>query len=113
MKRKSIIALLLLVVLVLSACTPQKLIVGTWKSQETVLGVVTETSYTFNEDGTGTMTSVLGVEVAITYTIDEDLLTVKTDVLGVESTESYTYEFSGDQLILTNNDGSMTLTKAE
>ena len=45
---------LLLVCAALASCgSLEKKLVGTWKGQNSTLGIVTEYSYTFNEDGTG------------------------------------------------------------
>lgn len=109
---RKIAALVLVVVMVfmLSACLAPKLaIVGTWKSEETVLGVVTQTSYTFNEDGTGEMTGVL--TVPFTYIFTEDKLCITTKVIGIENTTSYTYQFSGKKLTLTGEKETLVLEK--
>ena len=68
------VALLLMqLVLVVGCATNEEKIVGTWTRQETGLfGIVTEVSYTFNEDGTGK--GVLGAD--FTYTVDGDTVTI-------------------------------------
>lgn len=109
---KRTIALLLVAVMALSlfACaTPEEKILGSWKHQSSVLGVVTETTYTFNEDGTGSKTNVL--EVKFTYAITEDKLLITTSVLGIENTEEYAYEFKGEELVLTGEKETLTLQK--
>lgn len=95
----------------LSSCgSPQKNIVGSWKYQSTVLGVVTETTYKFNDDGKGSMNAV--VNVAFTYSLSEDSLYITTNLLGFENTEEYTFEFDGSKkLILTQGEETMILEK--
>ena len=51
MKRLVSIAIIV-VLLALCACSPAKRIVGEWKTQSTVLGVVVETTYVFDEINT-------------------------------------------------------------
>lgn len=111
---KKVISVSLLIVMLLSLCacsSPEKAIIGTWKTQNTVLGVVTETSYTFNEDGTGVKKEV--VETSFTYTISEDKLTIKSTILGIEKTEEYTFEIKKDTLSLTSDNKTIAYTKAE
>ena len=114
-KMKVVLALLLVAALCLAlfaACAkPEKKIVGTWNGEQSVLGVVAKYSFTFNEDGTGNMTSALDIGVAMTYTIDGDKLNITTSILGITNTKTYTYAFEGDQLLLTEGDTTITLTK--
>ena len=110
MKVKSAIALVLVLACLLCACgVSQRSLVGSWKYQQTVLGVVTETTYVFNEDGTGTIKNI--VDVNFTYTLTEDQLEITTTVLGISATESYTVRFEGGQLILSNEKDTMRLEK--
>ncbi len=109
---KKAVAFMLVIVLALgmiSCAKPSELIVGTWKHQSTVLGVVTETTYTFNEDGTGSKTNIL--EIKFTYAITEEKLIITTSALGIENSEEYSYEFHGDQLVLTGEKDTLTLQK--
>lgn len=103
---------LLVIIIGLSGCTDalgEQLIIGTWSTQTNILGVVTETEYTFNEDGTGSMSTVLGIGIATTYTIDEDKIIIITDTPTLQKTFTYTYEFVEDTLVLTDSDGSQTV----
>ncbi len=111
MKRAfAIILVVVMTTVMLSSCTlPWQSVVGTWKREETILGVVTETTYVFNEDGTGTMTLVLDFD--FTYTIEGNQLTITTTTLGIESSEVYTYKRSGNTLTLTNDSETITLEK--
>lgn len=112
---KKIVSLVLVVLCVLtafSACAkPETKILGTWTGEQNVLGVVAKYSFTFNEDGTGNMTAALDIGVAMTYTIEGDKLNITTSVLGISNTRTYTYAFEGDQLLLTEGDTTITLTK--
>lgn len=111
--RKWLVGLLVVaMVLGLCACSaPEKEIVGTWKNQTTVLGIVTETVYTFNEDGTGAKTNVISVE--FTYSFSDEKLCITTSTLGIENTEEYSYDFSGDELVLTGEKDTIRLEKVK
>lgn len=94
----------------------EKAIVGEWTAKTNILdsGVVTETTYTFNEDKTGSISGLFGFDIATTYTIDETNLVIVTDTALLKQTLSYTYEFDGDNLILVDSDGTQTtLTKVK
>ena len=111
---RKFIACLLLVVMVFALCScaaPEKSIVGTWKNQTTVLGVVTETTYTFNEDGTGTKSNVL--DINFTYSFEEEKLLITTSTLGIENTEKYSFDFNGDKLVLTGEKETIELEKVK
>lgn len=102
--------LVIVMVFMLSAClAPKVTIVGTWKSEETVLGVVTQTKYTFKEDGTGEISGVL--TVPFTYAFVEDKLCITTKVIGIESTDTYTYQFAGKKLTLVGEKETLVLEK--
>ena len=108
---RKIVSVFLILVLVLSlcACSNEQRIVGTWKHQATILGVVTESTYEFKEDGTGVLTGVLPIE--FTYEFVDSELHITTNTLGLENTTKYTFEFSGDKLTLKSGDTTMELIK--
>lgn len=111
---KKILSVLLVCVLVvtMASCTfPEVSVVGTWKHTSTVLGVVTESTYTFNEDGTGKISGVLDVD--FTYAFSKEELFITTSPLGIEITEKYTFEFKEDKLILTNGKTTLELVKVK
>lgn len=112
-KAISVILILCLSLTLLAACAPkpEKAILGTWKGQVTLLGISSDVEYTFNENGSGVMTSAIGVGIAMNYTIDETSLIVITDTPLLQKTYTYTYEFGDDTLSLTDSDGTMVLTK--
>ena len=110
MRRVLSFVLVLVLVAAMCGCSPEKAIVGTWTSKNTVLGVVTETTYVFRADGTGERSGL--ITTAFTYTIDKDALVLTTSVLGLEHKESYAYRFEGNKLTLTGGDEPIVLEKA-
>ncbi len=118
--KKTICAVIALCIVFVSLCGCQgfladKLIVGEWTSKTNILGsgVVTETTYTFNEDKTGSISGLLGLDIATTYTIDETQLVIVTDTALLQQTLTYTYEFDGDTLILVDTSGNQTVLTKE
>ena len=111
--KKTLFALLVVVlVCTLASCVvAEKAIVGVWKNQTTVLGVVTEKTYTFNEDGTGTKSNVL--DINFTYSFEEEKLLITTTTLGIENTEKYSFDFNGDKLVLTGEKVTIDLEKVK
>lgn len=108
--RKIVTLLIVICAMMVCACSTDKSIVGTWKSQSTVLGVVTETTYVFNEDGSGSKRGI--VDIPFTYSIDGNKLTITTNVIGVDiSTKEYAFERSGDILELRSGNEYIKLTK--
>ena len=100
--KKAIVLILavLMMVSVFTACSNGK-ITGTWIRNDTVLGVVTEEKFVFNEDGTGSMTTILGIETDMTYTAEDGKLIISVSALGIETEREYTYEFSKGNLLIT------------
>lgn len=111
MRRVLSFVLVLVLVAAMCGCSPEKAIVGTWTSKNTVLGVVTETTYVFRADGTGERSGL--ITTAFTYTIDEDTLVLTTSVMGLEHKESYAYRFEGKTLTLTGGLEPIVLEKAD
>ena len=109
-KAISIVLVVLMLVCVLTSCGTGKL-VGTWTRQYTVLGVVTEDKFVFNEDGTGTMTTVLGIDLDITYTAEDGKLVVTFNTLGIETNVEYTYKFEKGNLLLTSEGETLEFEK--
>ena len=85
-------------------------IVGTWKSQKTILGVITETTYMFREDGTGNRKGVL--ETDFTYELDGDQLRLTFEVLSIKTVEEYAYDFEGDVLTLVGENDTIHLERS-
>lgn len=110
MKRTLCITMAVLLLFAFGACaSAEKSIVGTWKSQKTVLGVVTETTYIFNEDGTGSKSTVFTTD--FTYSFSDDKLLITTSTLGIKSTDEYEFSFDGDKLILKDGEDIIELNK--
>ena len=104
MRRVLAICLLLAMAIGLCACgAPEKKFVGEWVHKDSILGVPTNTTLVFNEDGTGKKTMVLPVE--FTYSVEKDKLILTSYPLGVKTTEEYTFSFSHGKLTLTDKDG--------
>ncbi len=118
-KTVAVISALLLVLVMLASCgNSANKLVGSWKGEITALGITTEYTYTFNEDGTGTKASnlVSGVGTSFTYTVGEDgNLTISSSILGIATTETYSFEIKSGVLTLTDTSDSsvITLTKIE
>lgn len=108
MKKISVIAVLLVIACLVCSCAT-KSVVGTWSHKDNVLGVVTETVYVFNEDGTGSMKNV--IETKFTYTVEGNALTITTKPLGIEVVDEYTFGFEGGKLCLTKDSKTITLEK--
>ena len=103
----SVCAAILLLVCV--SCSSARSLVGTWSSETTLLGVSTETRYTFRSDGTGTVANVVNLD--FTYKTSGDTLYVTTSVLGVETTQKYTFSIEGSTLTLNGDYETISLIK--
>ncbi|MBR2867828.1 MAG: hypothetical protein IKB88_02020 [Clostridia bacterium] len=103
----SVVIAVCVLIVSFAGCTAisEKLIVGEWTANTSILGVSTKTTYLFNEDGTGSISTVMGIEIAVDYTIDEETLIIITDTPALQKTFKYTYEFEDDTLVLTDTDG--------
>ena len=114
MKKTVAVALVFVMMLALCSCAavmPEKAIVGSWRCNTTILGVVTETVYTFYEDGTGVRSNAVNVDFTYSFG-EENALTITASAFGFENTEEYTFEFDGSKtLILTGEDNILTLEK--
>ncbi len=118
MKKTRILSALTLVVLILtlmlSSCSAEQRLAGTWVGQSKVLGIVTEYEYVFNEDGTGSLPGVLGITIPMTYTVEANTIIVKNsvveaaeDVIGTDLSTTYTFELGIDTLKLTDKNGKV------
>ena len=75
---------------------------GTWESSDDS----SSTQYTFNEDGTGTVSVGTGITLNLTYATDGNKLSVSMTYLGSEQKDEYTYEIKDGKLVLTNSSGT-------
>ena len=82
--------------------------------QTTHLGIVTEKTFVFNADGTGTAPGdITGdlIPLEMKWTVTEDIITVTKNVSN--DPVSYKFVLKGDTLTLTKADGTiLTLTRA-
>ena len=116
---KKILSIALILVVLVSAfasCgTPiEEKIAGKWTYQETILGIVTEKTFVFNADGTGTAPGELTgdlIPLEMKWSITDDTLTVDKTVS--KEPVSYKFVLKGDVLTLTKEDGTViTLNRA-
>ena len=116
---KKILSVALILVVLVSAfasCgTPvEEKITGKWTYQETILGIVTEKTYVFNADGTGTAPGDLTgdlVPLEMKWSINEDTITIDKTIK--KEPVSYKFTLKDNTLTLTKEDGTViTLTKA-
>lgn len=107
-KATAIVAAILMICCLLSACGKDESIVGTWTINEDEIKM----SFIFNSDGTGQLTALAGLmTVDYTYKIEGNTITfheLNQDVLG---SDPYTFEIKGDELSLTAGGDVMVLTK--
>lgn len=96
------VILVLATVLSLASCSLQSKLVGTWKGSAN--------EYTFNDDGTGTLSVPHGVGVPFKYTVEKDQLTITEDTVLSEP-KVYTATIKGDTLTLADSSETITLTK--
>ena len=113
----AVLALVLVLACFAGCAKGQKnLIIGTWSYQQTtILNVVTERTYTFREDGTGSAPVLDGItNVEMTYTLAGDQLTINRGELidSIAGAEVYTVKFGVNTMTLTSSDGTVIeLTK--
>ena len=116
---KKVISLALVLVVVMCAfasCgTPvEEKLAGKWTYNETILGIVTERTYVFNADGTGTAPGELVGDLLpldMKWAVNDKTLTIEKTYSG--EAVAYTFALKGDVLTLTKTDGTViTLNRA-
>lgn len=108
----SLISLCLVAVILVSSfssCSNKKKFVGTWDEYDSE-GNPTGTTLVLANDGTGSAKSD-GISGSVTWSVEEDKLFLTLSMCGVTDTQEYTYKFSGDKLILIDEDGEETIYK--
>lgn len=114
---KKIISVLLVICCVaalFSACQrPEKKLIGTWNGSASLLGIEAAYSFTFNEDGTGKMSTALDIGVEMTYAVTDDVISITTSILGISNTKVYSYSFGKNTLTLIDGNNAIVLTKAD
>jgi hypothetical protein len=111
--------MMLLPIVLLTSCGGASALIGTWKTSTDSLFGTVESSYTFEKDGVGSITSrsatSLGFITDFTYEVDGDTLTIVKEIpgTGVKTIEEFTFEVKGDKLTLTKDNETTIYTKAE
>ena len=101
------VILLVSLLLTLTACSPARKLIGTWKYTESIGEYKIEMSYTFNKDGSGYLqTSFIG-NGYFTY----DVTDKNTIVITIDSPNTYKFSIDGDTLTLTGNGQQIKLIK--
>lgn len=107
-KRVLSISMIMAMTISLCACGKAKL-QGSWQTGE---DADTQYTFTFNDDGSGTMSCYGLNEFSINYsTTDESKITIEYTILGQVQTEEFTYELDKKTLKLTRNGSTITLEK--
>ena len=75
-------------------------LVGTWTGIEKGISV----SYTFNADGSGSMTA-MGIPMQLSYTVNGNTLSMTVSAFGDTDTAVATFVVEGNTLTMTNEDG--------
>lgn len=114
-----IVVVLVLVITAFASCgKPEDKLIGTWKGSVKVALLTTEYEITFNEDGTGKISSgSLGVDLNYTVTEENKLsITANAELLQSILNEfpwTCTFTVEKDTLTLTSGDNVVTLTKVK
>ena len=105
------VVLLVSLLLTLTACSPARKLIGTWKrtvSMDTAAGVEvkTEVSYTFNKDGTGYIeNNMIERNNHATYDFTYDVIDKSTIEITIDVMHNYFhFSINGDTPTLTNGD---------
>ncbi len=99
---KKIIALLLVVctLFIFASCSAEAKLKGTWVMETDVLGLATvKSSYTFNDDGTGSA-SLSAASFDFTYAVEDGNLILTYNIFGVEKVDTIAYTVDGDKLTI-------------
>ena len=99
-KYKVLLVTLVLIaaVFIITGCGEKETLTGKWNSTDG-----SNTTYQFNEDGTGVEKKGDEISMNITYTTDGNKITIMKEVLGQKQSEEYTYELETKKLKLTKN----------
>ena len=80
-------------------------IVGSWKADSG-----TETTYVFNEDGTGEL-SMGDISTSFTYELSGDTVKINTEILKQKEEKEYKYTLDSDKLTLERNSEQVSYTR--
>ena len=107
-KATAVIAVILVLCCMLSACNKAESLTGTWSYNEEGYSI----SLIFNEDGTGKIYALGGLlTVEYTYKVDGNTIIfheLEQEVLG---STPYTFSIDGDKMSLTGGGDVMVFTK--
>lgn len=107
-KVTSVIAVILMLCCVLSACGSGDKLAGKWTISEDDI----EMSFIFNEDGTGQVYALGGLlTINYTYEVKDNTIIFHEQSEEILGTKPYTFEIKGNQLSLTAGGDVMVLTK--
>lgn len=112
MKKITGLVLIVCLVFIFSACSVSSIdearIEGSWTSQTKIIsGIVTETTFTFGENGMGSISTLLGINISMTYSLEDGQLVMVTDTPILKKTFIYDYEISKSEMILTDSNGEV------
>ena len=93
---------LILMASLLAACSSNSEFVGTWKEEGS------DTKLVLASDGSGSV-SEQGVSGSVKWNVEGDKVFITVSICGMSETDEYTYEFSGDTMTLTENNGNTTV----
>jgi len=106
-KKIFIISALVVAIGIMMGCGSKETLIGQWKSTDG-----SNTTYQFNEDGTGIEKKGDEITKDITYTTEGDKLTITKELLGQKQSEEYTYILETKKLKLTKNSNTIEFSKS-
>lgn len=107
-KAISVVAVILMLSLMLTACSKANDLVGKWSITEDDI----QMSFTFNEDGTGEIFALGGLlTIKYTYEVKDNTIIFHEESQEVLGTIPYSFTIKGDKLSLTAGGDVMVLTK--
>lgn len=107
-KAISVIAVILMLCTMLTACSKGNDLVGKWTVTEDDI----QMSFIFNEDGSGEINALGGLlTIKYAYEVKDDTIIFHEEDQEVLGTTPYTFSIKGDKLSLTAGGDVMVLTK--
>lgn len=107
-KSVSVIAVILMLCTILTACSNSNDLTGKWTVTEDDI----QMSFIFNDDGTGEINALGGLLIIkYTYEVKDNTIIFHEETQEVLGTTPYTFEVKGDKLSLTAGGDVMVLTK--
>ncbi len=107
-KATTVIAVILMLCCMLTACSNESNLIGTWTISEDDI----EMSFIFNEDGSGEVFALGGLLVIkYTYEVKDNTIIFHEESQEVLGSNPYTFTIKGNELSLTAGGDVMVLTK--